>query len=326
MEKDVALQEDFATDDALTVFNEGSSGAVRFQNVIAFQVVVLPTLALLLSIYLISTYGISTFGISIFVIMYVLGMLGITLGYHRYFAHRSFETSRFMRLFLVVLGAMSAQGPLFWWVATHRRHHAFSDTPGDPHSPQLHDGSINSRIKCFFHSHIGWMFSREMTNWARFVPDLVKDKTLMKMHRQYPLWLLFGLLVPTLAGWSITGTFYGALEGLLYGGFVRIFFVNNALWCVGSLSHIFGRRPLRAKTKDSSANNYWVALAAFGEGNQNNHHAFPRSARHGLEWWQPDFTYKVITLLKWCRVLWNVAVPPREKVLSLYQKTHDMQV
>ncbi len=326
MEKDVALQEDFATDDALSVFNEGSSGAVRIQNIIAFQVVVLPTLALLLSIYLISTYGISTFGISIFVIMYVLGMLGITLGYHRYFAHRSFETSRFMRLFLVVLGAMSAQGPLFWWVATHRRHHALSDKPGDPHSPQLHDGTMTSRIKCFFHSHVGWMFSRRITNWARFVPDLIKDKTLMKMHRQYPLWLLFGLLVPTLAGWAIVGTAYGALEGLLYGGFVRIFFVNHALWCVGSLSHMFGGRPLRAKTKDSSANNYWVALAAFGEGNQNNHHAFPRSARHGLEWWQPDFTYKVIVLLESCRVLWNVALPSREKVLSLYQKTHDMQV
>lgn len=321
MSQNVALQEDFVTTQDLASSNTGSNEAVRTQRVIAFLVVVLPLLGLLLSIYLAMRNGVSAFAVWSFVVGYTLGMLGITLGFHRFFAHRSFETSRPMQIFLCILGSMSAQGPLFFWVATHRRHHANSDRPGDPHSPQLHGGWL----KGLFWGHIGWMFSKDLTNWGKYVPDLMRNRGLFRLHRLYPVWLLLGLIIPAVLGWLIVGSAYGALEGLLYGGLVRIFFVNHALWAVGSISHMFGGRPLQSKTRDHSANNFWVAVAAFGEGNQNNHHAYPRSARHGLEWWQPDFTFQVIRFLSAIGLIKNVAVPPRHEILAQYALTRKLK-
>lgn len=321
MEHEIALQEDFITDLNLEPAIVGHDQAVRLQRLIAFLVVVIPFLGVLAAAYMLSNYGVSNFGVSIFIVMYCLGMLGITLGFHRHFAHRSFQTGRAMQLALAILGSMSAQGPLFFWVATHRRHHGYSDRLGDPHSPQLHGATFRGKLQGFWHGHIGWMFARELTNWLKYVPDLLKDQGLFVMHRLYFVWLLLGLFIPALLGLLITGTAYGGLEGFIYGGLVRIFFVNHALWCVGSISHMYGGRPLKAKTKDHSANNFWVALAAFGEGNQNNHHAYPRSARHGLEWWQPDFTYSVIQALAAAGLVWKVAAPNRATVLADYQKT-----
>lgn len=320
MDQNIALQEDFAVNKRLASANVGNARAVRLQRLIALQVVLLPALGTLAAAWLIARDGISGFGIAIFCGMYVLGMLGITLGFHRYFAHRSFETSRPAQIFLSAVGSISAQGPLFFWVATHRRHHANSDREGDPHSPQHHGGGLRG----FWYGHIGWMFSKDLTNWAKYVPDLMRDQTLFRMHRLYALWLALGLALPAALGWAVVGTAHGALEGFLYGGLVRIFFVNHALWAVGSISHMVGCRPLRAKTQDHSANNYWVAWAAFGEGNQNNHHAYPRSAKHGLEFWQPDLTYQVIRLLALVGLVWNVAVPPRAELLAQYRLTKEM--
>jgi stearoyl-CoA desaturase (delta-9 desaturase) len=160
------------------------------------------------------------------------------------------------------------------------------------------------------------MFSEEATNWVQFVPDLIKDKVLFRIHRLYPLWVFIGLILPSVLGWALTGHGYGALSGFLWGGLVRIFLVNQALWCVGSLSHMYGGRPFRHKTKDYSANNFWVALAAFGEGNQNNHHAFPSSARHGLKWWQPDFTFWVVLILEGLRLIRDVKTPTKNTILK----------
>jgi len=309
----------------LSPAHEGHESAVKIQRIIAFLVVVLPFLAVLLSIWMINKNGISSFGVGIFIVMYFLGMLGITVGFHRLFAHRSFETSWPMKVFLSILGSMSAQGPLFFWVATHRRHHAYSDQPGDPHSPQLSRPGPFQKLRGLWFGHIAWMFSKELTNWVKFAPDLMKDRKLFQMHQLYFLWLSLGLLVPALLGWLVTGTVYGALEGFIYGGLVRIFFVNHALWAVGSISHMFGKRPLLAKTKDKSANNYWVALAAFGEGNQNNHHAYPSSAKHGLKWWEPDITYWVIRMLNALRLIWEVNVPSKDEIHAEYQRTNALQ-
>jgi len=274
-----------------------SPKAVQIQRTIAFGVVVLPLFGACAALYAAGQGTIALAEVGIFVGMYFVGMLGITLGFHRCFAHRSFKAGPVLRAFLAILGSMSAQGPLLWWVATHRCHHAYSDQPGDPHSPHLIGPVSLTGWRGFWHGHIGWMFSEEQADWVRFCPELIKEPLLFRVHRLYPLWLLIGLLIPTLLGGLLIGGAWGFFSGFLWGGLVRIFCVNHALWCVGSISHLYGGRPFQHRTLDQSANNWFVALVAFGEGNQNNHHAFPSSAKHGIEWWQPDFTYRVIGLL-----------------------------
>lgn len=297
-----------------------SGTAIRIQQGIALAVVVVPFLGFVAALLLVRSAGMSRQEMELFVASYFFGMLGITLGFHRHFAHRAFKTSRGMQIFFAILGSMAAQGPLFFWVATHRRHHTYSDQPEDPHSPQLCGQGFWESVKGFWHGHIGWMFSREQTNWAKFVPDLIKDRLLFRMHRLYPVWVFLGLAIPTLVGGIGMGTWGGALRGFLWGGLTRIFFVNQALWCVGSICHMFGRRPFQHRTLDHSANNYWVALVTFGEGNQNDHHAFPNSARHGLNWWQPDFTADVIVFLEKIGLVWDVKIPKKNTVLAALEQ------
>ena len=294
--------------------------AVRIQRAIAFAVVVVPLFGCLAAIVLGWKQGVTRAEIGILIGAYIIGMLGITLGFHRHFAHRSFKTSRAMQVVFAILGSMAAQGPLFFWVATHRRHHAYSDVPGDPHSPQLSGQSGWAKLKGFWHGHIGWMFSEEQTNWGKFVPDLIKDKLMYRMHRLYLLWVLLGLAIPAAAGGLLIGTGEGALAGFLWGGLVRICLVNQALWCVGSICHMFGRRVFQQTTWDQSADNYWVALVTFGEGNQNSHHAFPSSARHGLAWWQPDFTADVIGALTLSGLIWDVTIPHASAIQNALNK------
>lgn len=292
----------------------GSDRAVFIQRFIALLVVVLPAAGVLTGLYLALTKGLGWAEIVIFMVMYTLGMLGITLGFHRFFAHRSYKTSGIFAKFLIVLGSISAQGPLLFWVATHRRHHIHSDQPGDPHSPNLHGTQGFGKLKGFLYGHIGWMFTKELTDWKHFVPDLLKNRAYFTVQRFYFIWLFLGLALPTLWGWLWMGSTIGAVKGFLWGGLIRIFCVNHALWFVGSVSHMYGHRPFSAKTRDQSANNWWVALAAFGEGNQNNHHAFPNSAKHGLEWWQPDFTFIIIKVLEKLRIIWDVKIPSRQLI------------
>lgn len=294
----------------------GNMRAVIFQRMVAGAVVIVPFLGLVYGLAHAWQHGFGHQEAILFVVSYSLGMLGITLGYHRYFAHKGFKTSKGFERFLLILGSCSAQGPLYFWVATHRRHHIHSDREGDPHSPNLCGDGLWNRVKGFWHGHIGWMFSNELTSWGHFVPDLLRDRSLFFWQRTYFLWVVVGLMLPTLVGFLWIGGSIGALKGFLWGGLIRIFFVNQALWLVGSISHLYGSHPYRNKTKDMSCNNFWVAFLAFGEGNQNNHHAFANSAKHGLEWWQPDFTYNFIVLLEKLGIIWDVKVPSRSLVVS----------
>lgn len=276
----------------------------------ASTVITLPFLATVYAIASLFYRGISNLEIILFISFYCLTMLGINVGFHRHFAHNSFKTSSAMRIGLAILGSMAGQGPLFWWVAVHRRHHRHSDGPGDPHSPNLVKGKGWKReLQGFWYGHIRWMLSKEITNWAHFAPDLLRDRRLFFMHRTYFLWLSLGLVIPTLIAWMATGNWIGALYGLLWGGIVRICLVDHALWFVGSISHMFGTRPFAAATRDRSCNNYFVAVVAFGEGLQNNHHAFPNSANHRVRWWEPDFAADVIRILRICGLVWNVKAP-----------------
>jgi stearoyl-CoA desaturase (delta-9 desaturase) len=251
-------------------------------------------------------------------LMYFLCSVGTNVGLHRHFAHCSFSARRPVRLGLAVLGAMAAQGPLVTWVATHRRHHAYSDLPGDPHSPNLHGSGWRGVLLGLWHAHVGWMFSDELSDWGRFARDVLQDRTLFKIHQTYFVWVVLGLVIPAALGGLLTGSWMGVWLGLLWGGLVRMFVVNNGAWAVGSVCHVFGTRPFN--NRDHSANNYPVALLTFGEGLQNNHHAFPSSAAHAVAWWQPDLALYVIRLLQGLGLVWNVKLPSRKAIAEARHK------
>ncbi|HZI86216.1 MAG TPA: fatty acid desaturase [Pyrinomonadaceae bacterium] len=293
--------------------------ARRLQRGIAFGVVVLPLVGFIVAMIQLWKYGISVVDVALLAVMYVVTIIGETVGYHRHFAHRAFDTSKTMRAILAILGSMTAQGPIVFWVAVHRRHHAYSDREGDPHSPNLHGKGLSGLVRGLWHGHIGWMFTDEQTSWARFAREILQDRTIFKIHQQYFFWLAMGLVIPALLGGLITKTMFGAFSGFLWGGLVRIFLVNQAMWCVGSICHRFGRNPFR--THDHSGNVYWVALLSFGEGLQNNHHAFPNSARHGLKWWEPDFSGWVIRSMETLGLIWNVKHPSAQAIRNSRQPT-----
>jgi len=239
--------------------------------------------------------------------MYVLTGLGITIGYHRLFTHRSFKTVRPVELGLAVIGSMAVEGALFRWVAMHRRHHQHSDQPGDPHSPHEFGRGFFAAIAGWWHAHVGWCFKREAPGLDRYVRDLGKDRCLRRVSRLFPLWVALGLLIPAAAGGLITGTWLGAALGFLWGGLVRVFLVHHVTWSINSVCHLWGTRPYA--TRDESRNNAVCGVLAFGEGWHNNHHAFPNSARHGLRWWQLDTSYLVIWVMARLGLAWRVRVP-----------------
>ena len=248
-------------------------------------------------------------------IFYTLTGLGITVGFHRLFTHRSFKTTRTMRALLAVLGSMAVEGPLIEWVATHRKHHRFSDQPGDPHSPHADDApGWRGALRGLGHAHVGWMLrGREMANPARYAKDLLADPDLVFISRTFPLWVMVGLALPFALGVALTGSIAGGLTGLLWGGAVRVFLLHHVTFSINSLCHYFGRRPF--STHDQSRNLAWLAPLAFGEAWHNNHHAFPTSARHGLSPWQLDPGAWLISNLERCHLAWDVVriAPDRQQ-------------
>ena len=244
--------------------------------------------------------------------MYAVTMLGITLGYHRLFTHRSFKCVPAVRVALCIAGSMAAQGPVFFWAACHRRHHKCSDEAGDPHSPH-HDGhGLWESVRGLWHSHVGWMFSHEPENYVRLVPDMIRDRQLMALNRFYFLWIFLGLVLPGAIAFAITGSGHAFLTGVLWGGLVRLFLVHHSTWSINSICHLFGSTPY--DTGDHSRNNLVCALLTFGEGWHNNHHAFPTSARHGLRWWQCDVVFMMIRAMAAMKLAWDIRLPSAEQI------------
>jgi stearoyl-CoA desaturase (Delta-9 desaturase) len=239
-------------------------------------------------------------------ITYTLSGLGVTVGYHRLFTHRSFKTTRTLRALFAVLGSMAVEGPLIDWVATHRKHHRFSDQPGDPHSPHLDDApGWRGTLRGLAHAHVGWMFrGKDRANPGRYATDLLAHRDLRFISRTFPLWVALGLALPFGLGVALTGSLAGGLTGLLWGGAVRVFLLHHATFSINSLCHSFGRRPFA--TGDHSHNLAWLAPFAFGEAWHNNHHAFPTSARHGLGRRQFDPSAWLIDALERCHLAWDV--------------------
>jgi stearoyl-CoA desaturase (Delta-9 desaturase) len=283
------------------------NSAKQLERQIALVIVITPWLGTIVACIFSFHHGVGWVELGLCGSMYVFTMLGITAGFHRLFAHRSFQTNKTIQVLLGIAGSMAAQGPVLFWVACHRRHHQNSDRADDPHSPQLHGEGCKGRLLGLWHSHIGWMFHHDSENWVRFVPELLKDALIFQIHNLYFVWVFLGLLIPAILAGLLTGTWSGMISGLLWGGFVRIFLVHHSTWSINSICHLYGSRTYQ--TDDASRNNFVCALLTCGEGWHNNHHAFPSSARHGLEWWQFDLTYIVIYLLEKTGSVWDKKIP-----------------
>jgi stearoyl-CoA desaturase (delta-9 desaturase) len=235
--------------------------------------------------------------------------LGSSVGFHRHFTHRSFQAKLPVRVALAILGSASVQGTLFFWVALHRRHHENTEGVGDPHSPYVReDGSPHaSRLEGIWHSYIGWTFQHETPNSAYYARDLIRNKPLARVNSLYFLWVFLGLALPAVAGGLLHGSMLGALSGLVWGGFLRVFCWHNMIWYITSLAHVIGRRDFRSN--DMSTNNVWMALPTFGESFHNNHHAFPTAPVLQLKWWQFDLSGLFIQLLEVLGLAWDLKHP-----------------
>jgi stearoyl-CoA desaturase (delta-9 desaturase) len=241
---------------------------------------------------------------------YLLTAVGITVGFHRLLTHRAFQTHTWLERTFAVLGSLSVQGSVLDWVADHRKHHAHTDVEGDPHSPHIGHGS---GLAGLWHAHVGWLTETQgQADWKRYARELYDDPAMRTIGRRFPLLAAVSLLAPALVGLLLHGlTLQGAIRGLVWGGLVRIFLVHHVTWSVNSVCHFFGSR--RFDIEDRSTNVSWLAIVSLGESWHHNHHAFPRSARHGLRWWEIDPSALVILALERLGLAWNVVRIPPER-------------
>ncbi|WHT20484.1 acyl-CoA desaturase [Crossiella sp. CA-258035] len=273
---------------------DGERSAASYLGVKIF--VILPFLALIAAVPLAWGWGLSWLDIGLAIGFYAISGLGVTVGYHRLFTHGSFRANKPLRVALAVAGTMAVQGSPTDWVADHRRHHAFSDKEGDPHSPWLYGDSPLALAKGFWHAHMGWMFEREKTNLDRFAPDLMADKSIRAVDRLLVPITTASFILPGILGGLITWSWWGALTALFWAGFVRVSFLHHVTWSVNSICHMIGDRPF--KSKDKAANFWPLAILSFGESWHNLHHADPTCARHGVLRGQLDISARTIWIFE----------------------------
>jgi stearoyl-CoA desaturase (Delta-9 desaturase) len=269
--------------------------------------VVIPFLGLIVGATLLWHHFLDGRDLAIFAAMYLLTALGVTVGFHRMLTHRAFQTRPWLRYTFAVLGSMSVQGAVIDWVADHRKHHTFTDEEGDPHSPHAgYAPGVRGMARGLWHAHTGWLFETHgQASSKRFARDLVEDPTMRRINRWFPLIALGSLLLPFALGLALGG---GALvagaSALVWAGLVRILLVHHVTWSINSICHFFGRR--RFQTDDESTNVFWLALPSLGEAWHHNHHAFPRSAFHGLRWYELDPSGWLILALARVGLAWDV--------------------
>ena len=284
------------------------SRATRYANVGA---VIVPFAGFVAGVVLLWNRAVGWSDLAILAGMYVVTGLGVTVGFHRLLTHRSFVTHRWITYALAVLGSMSVQGPVIGWVADHRKHHAHTDVDGDPHSPHVGHGS---GLRGLWHAHLGWLLDHQgRAEQRRYAADLAEDRVMRAISDASRPLVGLSLALPFGLGWALTGSATGGLTGLLWGGLVRIFFVHHVTWSINSICHFYGRR--RFATDDHSTNVFWLAPVTLGESWHHNHHAFPRSAIHGLRWWELDLSGTVIKAMRLAGLAWNVVeiTPERQQ-------------
>jgi stearoyl-CoA desaturase (delta-9 desaturase) len=257
-----------------------------------YVIVLVPFLALAAVVPAVWGWGLSWVDVGLAVGFYYLTLLGVTAGYHRYFTHGSFKAKRPLRLALAAAGSMAIQGPVIQWVADHRRHHAFADRAGDPHSPWRYGTDLRSLLRGMFHAHLGWLFDRRKTNQERYAPDLLKDGALVVTSRLFVVWAFLSLAMPALLGGLITGSWAGAWSAFFWAGLVRVALLHHVTWSINSVCHVVGNRPFMSRDR---ATNFWpLAILSAGESWHNLHHADPTCARHGVLRGQIDISARVI--------------------------------
>ncbi len=254
--------------------------------------VLLPLLALPAAIPFAWGWGLGWTDVTLALVFYVVSGLGITVGYHRYFTHGSFKANRSLRIALAVAGSLAMQGPVIKWVADHRRHHAFSDKDGDPHSPWLFGTGTGALARGFLHAHTGWLFDRDQTNEERFTPDLLADRDLVRIDRLFVVWSVGTLVVPAALGGLLTMSWWGAFTAFFWAGLVRVALLHHVTWSINSICHMIGDSPFASR--DHSRNVWPLAILSFGESWHNLHHADPTCARHGVQRGQVDISARVI--------------------------------
>jgi stearoyl-CoA desaturase (delta-9 desaturase) len=280
----------------------------RLHKNINIAAVVIPLLIFLGAIVHFWGNGVSWVDVGLMVFFYVITGLGITVGYHRMLTHRAFQTSKPVEYTFAILGSMALQGPVMSWVADHRKHHAHTDQDGDPHSPHagFAGGSVRNALRGLFHAHVGWLWVNEGRAGARkYAKDLYEDRGMRRISRAFPYLAIVSIVLPGILGGLITWSWAGLLTGVIWGGFVRIFLLHHVTWSINSICHFLGSRPF--DLDDHSGNVAWLALPSFGEAWHHNHHAFPRSAVHGLRSRrQIDVSAGAITLMEKLGLVWNV--------------------
>jgi stearoyl-CoA desaturase (delta-9 desaturase) len=266
------------------------------EQITLYVFVIVPFLALAAVVPAVWGWGLSWTDVALFAGFYVVTVLGITVGYHRHFTHGSFKARRGLRLALVVVGSMAVQGPVVQWVADHRRHHAFSDRDGDPHSPWRYGTDTRALLKGMFHAHLGWLFDRRQTNPERYAPDLLKDVALRRTSRLFVVWAFFSFALPALIGGLVTSSWTGAWTAFFWAGLVRVALSHHVTWSINSICHTVGNRPFAARDRST---NFWpLAILSMGESWHNLHHADPTCARHGVLRGQVDVSARVIWLFE----------------------------
>jgi stearoyl-CoA desaturase (delta-9 desaturase) len=305
-----SITADHTPDDVEPVANE------TLDRALTGTITVLPILGLLVVAWQVWGHALGWSDLIVFSIMYVATGLGVTVGFHRLFTHRAFKAGRAVRFVLAALGSAAIEGPVIAWVADHRKHHAFSDQPGDPHSPHVdHGHGLRGALRGLAHAHVGWLFIHtHRGRKSRYAPDLIKDPVVKWVNDTFVLWVAAGLVLPFILGALIGGSWTAGLTGMLWGGLVRILVLHHATYSINSLCHFFGRRAF--DTTDESRNLAWLVPLTFGEAWHNGHHAFPTSARHGLERHQWDPSAWVITALERVGLAWDVVRISPERLES----------
>jgi len=278
----------------------------QLEKAVNVGAVIVPFLATIAAMALLWNSLVSWTDIAIAAGMYMVTAISITVGFHRLLTHRSFQTSKPIEYSFALLGSMAVQGPVIAWVADHRKHHAHTDREGDPHSPHVgHGDGVRGVLTGLWHAHTGWLLSTQgRADWRRYAPDLFEDPGMRSINRRFVPLVFLSLALPALIGYAVGGTLAAAGTGLLWGGLVRIFFVHHITWSVNSICHFLGSR--RFDTDDESTNVPWLALPSLGESWHHNHHAFPRSAVHGLRRREPDPSALVIAAMEKAGLAWNV--------------------
>jgi stearoyl-CoA desaturase (delta-9 desaturase) len=291
----------------------------RGHKIINLIGVPLPLIGLVVAIVLLWNKAVGPTQLIVMGVLYVITALGITLGYHRMFTHRSFESSPIFRGIVAAMGSMAMQGSVITWVADHRKHHAFTDRDGDPHTPHGFGPGFKGAVQGLWHAHVGWLFETVGTaERERFAPDLLKDRTVIAMDKLFFPLVVLGFAIPFGLGWWLGGGLGAALTTLLWAGFVRVFLLHHVTWSINSVCHFFGRR--RFEVEDESRNVFWLAPFSMGEAWHHNHHAFPTSAFHGLTWSErlADPTGLVISLLEKLGLVRNVVrITPERQAAKL---------